>query len=304
MPHDVFISYSSKDKPMADAICATLEAKRIRCWIAPRDIMPGQDWSEAIIDGLSAARVFVLLLSESSNNSEQVKREVQNAVSDGLAIIPLRVEEVNLSKHMRYFIGTPHWLDAMTPPIESHLERLAQIADALLKATNDPDKVDDLLVEESERELRYEPAPRLQWDAGQLRRVETELASFVGPVARVLVQRAAAEAKDMASLCRETSRYIPEGSERERFLDATRALCEAAAAPVAVGAAAIAWDPEVLKTAERNLANFIGPLAKIHVKRASCKARNVDELYQMLVDNIEVAREKDAFLRSQPSGRN
>src|SRR4028119_118000 len=128
MPLDVFISYSSKDKLTADAVCSTLEARGIRCWIAPRDIMPGQDWSDAIIDGLTAAKVFVLLLSASSNISEQVKREVQNAVAEGLPIVPFRLEDVALSKHMRYFIGTPHWLDALSPPLEPHLERLGETA--------------------------------------------------------------------------------------------------------------------------------------------------------------------------------
>jgi hypothetical protein len=48
MAHDVFISYSSKDKPLADGICANLEAVGIRCWTAPRDIGPGEDWPTAI----------------------------------------------------------------------------------------------------------------------------------------------------------------------------------------------------------------------------------------------------------------
>ena len=34
MAHDVFISYSTKDKVIADAICANLENRGIRCWIA------------------------------------------------------------------------------------------------------------------------------------------------------------------------------------------------------------------------------------------------------------------------------
>jgi hypothetical protein len=38
MAHDVFISYSSKDKPVADAVCAGPEGRGIRCWVAPRDI--------------------------------------------------------------------------------------------------------------------------------------------------------------------------------------------------------------------------------------------------------------------------
>src|SRR5215207_8155185 len=50
---DVFVSYSSKDKAVADAAVATLEARAIRCWVAPRDIVPGKEWSEAIIDGIN-----------------------------------------------------------------------------------------------------------------------------------------------------------------------------------------------------------------------------------------------------------
>jgi len=41
MAHDAFISHSSKDKTIADATCAYLEASKIRCWVAPRDIRPG-----------------------------------------------------------------------------------------------------------------------------------------------------------------------------------------------------------------------------------------------------------------------
>ena len=52
MAHDVFVSYSVKDKTTADAICASLEANGVRVWIAPRDVMPGSDWGESIIDAI------------------------------------------------------------------------------------------------------------------------------------------------------------------------------------------------------------------------------------------------------------
>lgn len=129
---EVFLSYASANKPVADAACQTLEAHGIPCWIAPRNITPAQDWSEAIIDAIADCRVFVLLLSSASNLSEQVKREVQNAVGEGKFLLPVRIEEVSLSKHMRYFIGTPHWLDALTPPLSGHLERLAVTVRGLL----------------------------------------------------------------------------------------------------------------------------------------------------------------------------
>jgi hypothetical protein len=133
MAHDVFISYSSKDKPTADAVCARLEAKGVRCWIAPRDVIPGSDWSESIIDGISGARAVVLVYSQSANESPQVRREIERAVAKGLAIIPFRIQDVPMSKSLEYFISTPHWLDAITPPLEQHLDYLAETLRRLVR---------------------------------------------------------------------------------------------------------------------------------------------------------------------------
>ena len=76
-PYDVFLSHSSKDKPWADMACAVSEREKIRCWIAPRDIRPGNDWDEEIIDGIDACRIMVLILSEHANASKHVRHEVQ-----------------------------------------------------------------------------------------------------------------------------------------------------------------------------------------------------------------------------------
>src|SRR4051794_1592529 len=69
--HDVFISYSSKDKTTADAVCAAIEADRVRCWIAPRDIRPGAQWGRAIVDAINDSRVMVLVYSANANRSAQ-----------------------------------------------------------------------------------------------------------------------------------------------------------------------------------------------------------------------------------------
>jgi len=76
MAHDVFISHSSKDKTVADAVCGTLEKQGVRCWIAPRDVPPGQSWAAAIVEGISNSKVFVLVFSDRSNQSKQVVKEV------------------------------------------------------------------------------------------------------------------------------------------------------------------------------------------------------------------------------------
>src|SRR5579864_9371455 len=132
MAHDVFISYSSKDKVIAEAVCGMLEGRDIRCWIAPRDITPGADWGASIVKAISDCRVMVLIFSAHSNQSEQVKREVERAVFRQRALLPLRIEDVPLSPSLEYFISTPHWLDAMTGPLQRHLERLAEAIHLLL----------------------------------------------------------------------------------------------------------------------------------------------------------------------------
>ena len=133
MAHDAFISYSNLDRTVADAAVAVLESRGIRCWIAPRDITPGLDWSEAIVEAIERSKVMVLVLSAHANGSPQIKREVERGVNRGLPIIPFRIEDVPLSKALEYFISSPHWLDALTPPLEEHLQYLADTVQLLLQ---------------------------------------------------------------------------------------------------------------------------------------------------------------------------
>ena len=133
MAHDVFISHSSKDKVYADAVCAKLESEGIRCWIAPRDILPGMAWGAAIVEAIETSHLMVLLFSSNANASPQIEREVERALNKEVTIIPLRIESVIPGKSLEYFLGTPHWLDAVTPPFEQHLEYIAQTVKALLQ---------------------------------------------------------------------------------------------------------------------------------------------------------------------------
>jgi TIR domain/Domain of Unknown Function (DUF1080) len=130
--HDVLISYSTKDQKWADAACSVLEARGIRCWIAPRDIIPGTEWAAAIIAGIDACKVVVLIFSASANASPQVRREVERAISKGLTVVPCRIENVMPVGAMEYALGNTHWLDVFTPPVERQMKRLAESVQALL----------------------------------------------------------------------------------------------------------------------------------------------------------------------------
>lgn len=126
MAHDIFISYSSKNKKTADAVCAALEENGMRCWIAPRDITPGKEWGEAIVTAISESKIMVLIFSAAANQSQQVLREVERAVNKNVIIVPFRIEDVVPTKSMEYFLYSTHWLDALTPDMEVHIGELVE----------------------------------------------------------------------------------------------------------------------------------------------------------------------------------
>lgn len=130
--YDVFISYPHEQKLTADAVCANLEKNKIKCWIAPRDVLPGEPFAKAIIRAMNESRLFVVIFCAESNESDHVKNEVERAVSKGLSIIAFRVQDVIPSEEMEYYLSRHHWLDAITPPLEAHIQKLTKAVAALL----------------------------------------------------------------------------------------------------------------------------------------------------------------------------
>ena len=131
MPKDVFISHSSQDGGVAASICAGLEARGLRCWIAPRDIPTGQPWGASIVRALDECPVMVLVLTVRANASRHVVREVERADGKLARIITFRIDEVALNPNLEYFLSADHWFDATTPPLEAHLPALAEAVHAL-----------------------------------------------------------------------------------------------------------------------------------------------------------------------------
>lgn len=132
MNPEVFISYCREDKAVAEAVVARLEAAGIGCWIAPRNVRPGENWGGAIIKGITGARAMVLVFSRHTNNSPHVMNEIERAVSRRVTIIPFRLEEVKPSEDLELFISSCHWLDAFVPPLEPHLAELVAAVGGVL----------------------------------------------------------------------------------------------------------------------------------------------------------------------------
>lgn len=166
MPYEVFVSYAHQDKVTADAVCALLEQRGIRCWIAPRDIEPGADWGAAVINAIKSCRAVVLVFSAAANTSPQILREVERAVHLGVPVIPVRLEDVMPEGALEYHLGTVHWLDAMNPPLEAHLHRLADALLLLLNREKEPPPVPAAVIALTPASVEAADAHRaLEWSA-------------------------------------------------------------------------------------------------------------------------------------------
>jgi len=215
MTRDVFISYSQPDRDCAFQMVELLERHGIHCWIAPRDIAPSADWAAEIMDAISAARVMILVFSANSNQSPQVRREVERAVHKQLSILPFRIEEVLPSKSLEFFLSTQHWMDAFPPPLEPHLTRLCAYLKTQLSSETQPT---------SGPELKSGPAINgaagmapLRFDAAELEHIERQLAAYIGPIARHLVKNAAARAVGVRDLVAHLAAELDTDSERREF---------------------------------------------------------------------------------------
>ncbi len=108
----VFVCHASQDAEMAQRVVAALEAAGVPCWIAPRNIDAGENYTQAILNGLEAAPAVVLIFSAATNVSPHVARELEIAVGSAQPIVPVRIEAIEPSGPLRYFIGASQWLDA------------------------------------------------------------------------------------------------------------------------------------------------------------------------------------------------
>jgi formylglycine-generating enzyme required for sulfatase activity len=132
MGHDVFVSHSSKDKLFADALVAHLERSGIRCWVAPRDMMAGENWAGSILKAIANSKLMVLVFSTHTNSSNHIRREVERAVHHGIPVAPVRIADAHPTDDLEYFLSSSHWIDAVTLPMEEHFAKLAEQIKALL----------------------------------------------------------------------------------------------------------------------------------------------------------------------------
>jgi hypothetical protein len=195
LAHDVFISYATPDKQAADAVCATLEQRGIRCCIFPRDGIPGRSFAATIAEFLGQCRAMVLVFSSHANVSKHISREVEMAVRRGLTVIPFRIENVQPTGSLEYWIAQAHWLDALTPEMERGLQKLAEHVRAQVAAIDRHDGDQDTTAASA---VQYRTAVIVAWADGRLDAAEVaQLRELARELDLDLAQREALEREVM-----------------------------------------------------------------------------------------------------------
>ena len=114
--YDVFISYSSLDKKVAEGVCAYLEEHRIKCFLAYRDIPKEVVWAKQIVEALDESSMMVVVFSENFNRSDQVDREIELASEDKKPILTFRICDEPFNGAKKYYLKNLNWIDAFPNP--------------------------------------------------------------------------------------------------------------------------------------------------------------------------------------------
>ena len=135
----VFVSYASQDAAIADALCAALERESVACWLAPRNVRPGDFYADAIVQAINACPALVLLLSRNSIGSAHVLREVERASAKKRPLIAFRIDSVTLPPGLEYFLSTSQWIDASGGAPERLFPKLVEALRGRITSTSAAD---------------------------------------------------------------------------------------------------------------------------------------------------------------------
>lgn len=137
----VFVSHVSEDRPVAMAIVGELERRGVRCWIAPRDVEPGEPFDDEIADAIDASQAMLLIFSERCNEREYIRREVTVAGESRKTIILFRIENAHPRRGLRVRLSDLHRIDGFSSQeraIEELIKKFRPPPDtAVAKTTTD-----------------------------------------------------------------------------------------------------------------------------------------------------------------------
>jgi TIR domain len=230
----IFICFSSKDEAVAREVVASLEAAGLKCWISLRDVAPGQNYQEAIVEALESACGIVFLFSEFSSKSQEIRKELSIGGSINVPVFPLRLSPIAPSGALRYELAIRQWIDIF-PDRQDALARLAKSIKQTLATSATEVEAPAAAGASAGRAETAAPRPPAKRRAKppsepivapgsrEFEAIRTSLARHVGPIAKLFVEKAAVEARSPDEFCDQLASHVPAPADRASFLQAVRA---------------------------------------------------------------------------------
>jgi hypothetical protein len=273
-----FLSYSRKDEAFALRLAEAVRKQGIRIWVDQLDIRPSEHWDRAIERAVRHSHGIVVLLSPRSVASDNVADEISFAIDNGKSVLPVMIETCSLPLR----IARMQVIDATANFSKAVRECVAELrrTQAGVSSRETSSSADGAL------------------DSGALAEVKRQLGSFVGPIATVLVDKAARKTSSVRDLYRLVSAHIDGDAERERFLAMTPTRVDrprkAEGEPQSRSVQIAAADLEAISLM---LARYVGPIASVLTRREATSSESIEDLTRRLAASIPDDDERSHFLR-------
>lgn len=240
-----------------------------------------------------------------------VATERMAAIHDGKPDPLVRVSELLANQYSSVFLDAMRWMLAPMPKdrpqsVMEALEALASESAGAASAKTKPPRPQTYEAGEAD------VAGAVAWQPETLKAVELSLEQRIGPMSRVLIQKAAARTRSIEEMTQLLSRFIPDEHDKTEFVAHTRALsadtwakpdtgttprAAGTTSPPAMSSGAVALDEHTVRAAERKLATYVGPVAKVLVRKAQTRASDVQAFYRLLAQELSTEEARSAFLK-------
>ena len=200
-----------------------LESAGLKCWISLRDVQPGENYQESIVQAIEAAQAIVFLFSESSNLSGEIRKELSIGGSINVPVFPLRLSPIVPTGALRYELATRQYTDIF-PDREKALQKLAATIKNLIE---NPDVAESVAptpaAAAAPRVQQLLREPLVASGSKQFEAIRSLLARHIGPIAKVLVEKAAKEASTPDEFCERLAANVTAPLDRAAFVQAVKA---------------------------------------------------------------------------------
>lgn len=270
-----FISYSRGDEQFALRFANDLRSTEVATWMDQLDIRPSEHWDRAIEQAIASCRCFVVLLSPRSVASENVADEISLAIDLRKTVLPVMIEPCKLPLRLTRM----HLIDATTSYASALKQCLAEIRSV-----------------ES-----VQSTPPLHDQEG-LALAKDQLAKVMGPIAGILVDRAAARAQSIEDLYSLLVRHIRNEADRDQFASLMPRISGAPAANSSAALTDPAANTEFMTAVEMEriatvLTKFLGPIAPIIVREESKASSSAEQLRTRLAELLSSDEDREQLLK-------